>query len=101
MKDLAIFLSLYILLLSAMPCADVDTHGSLPRSELSAASPASQHSDSDCCSPFCTCRCCQGTFSHSSPIGLAVAEATPVSWHTFIPDFRSVDLFDFRVPPKA
>ena len=60
MKFLAVLLSLYILLLTAIPCADVAPGNSLCKSEItkSTANHNHQHPDIDHCSPFCTCNCC-------------------------------------------
>lgn len=64
------FMSLYLLLLSVLPCADA---GQLLRPLNTPAQLASdQHShatdraNGDSCSPFCTCACC-GTSLHQSP----------------------------------
>jgi len=54
MKLLALFFSLYILLLTAQPCADA------PMGRHAQDAPISKNSTNhdDQCSPFCTCNCC-------------------------------------------
>ncbi|MGZ0016795.1 DUF6660 family protein [Yeosuana sp. AK3] len=59
MKYLAIILSVYVMVLTAMPCADIHVANPNPISlELSEQS-NNQASDIDLCSPFCFCHCCQ------------------------------------------
>jgi len=58
MKIIAFILSVYIILLIAMPCVDVpNDHNSL-KLELSNLKTDNHHSDSNLCTPFCTCDCC-------------------------------------------
>lgn len=62
-------MSLYLLLLSFLPCADgQDTHKDCHDS-VSIALEAEIHGDSqqaDVCSPFCACACCGATTSFAS-----------------------------------
>ncbi len=60
MKVLAVILSFYLLILTAIPCIDsyYDANTSC-KTELTQQNPDNHHhSDSDNCSPFCTCNCC-------------------------------------------
>ncbi len=63
MKALRIILALYIAFLTTLPCADIaDNCGHRQPGDISLCplnSRSSQHSDIDCCSPFCVCNCCQ------------------------------------------
>lgn len=54
----AIFMSVYILSLFAVPCSDVREDLCVDHHEQSANTPISHQSGCDCCSPFCTCNCC-------------------------------------------
>ncbi|MFZ4455807.1 MAG: DUF6660 family protein [Bacteroidales bacterium] len=55
-RALAILLSLFVMVLSAIPCIDAPGH-SLTKTELQTEH--SQHPEGqDDCSPFCTCVCC-------------------------------------------
>lgn len=59
MKYIAVILSVYVMVLTAMPCSD--NHSANSRSvtyELSQQN-HSQANDLDLCSPFCFCHCCQ------------------------------------------
>lgn len=58
MKLFVYLLSFYILVLCAMPCADVPKDNTLQKTELSKSTTGNQQSDFDYCSPFCTCNCC-------------------------------------------
>ena len=62
MKVLRIILALYISFLTTLPCVDIDVNCGLQHSEEIGLYPLNskslQHSDIDCCSPFCVCNCC-------------------------------------------
>ena len=59
MKSLAIILSFYLIILTAIPCIDRYYEvNSAHKTELSQENQDTNHSDSDNCSPFCTCNCC-------------------------------------------
>lgn len=59
MKSIAVILSVYVMVLTAMPCDDTHTadsnHASFELSEQN----HNHTSDVDLCSPFCFCHCCQ------------------------------------------
>lgn len=61
MRLIALVFSLYILVLTALPCTE------MPEKDCSASAPISQGStcqnDFDHCSPFCTCNCCATAMS--------------------------------------
>ncbi|WP_238531100.1 DUF6660 family protein [Flavobacterium frigoris] len=56
MKLTNAILSIIILILSCMPCADMETVTSYNKATISMQS--SQHQDKDACSPLCICSCC-------------------------------------------
>lgn len=59
MKSLAIILSVYIVVLAVMPCADAhDADNGCISFDLIEQT-HSHLSDVDFCSPFCSCTCCQ------------------------------------------
>lgn len=59
MKYIAVILSVYVMVLTAMPCLDVHAANTNSVSlELVKTSP-NQANDVDLCSPFCFCHCCQ------------------------------------------
>ena len=58
MKIVASILSLYILVLTTIPCVDVAAINTFHNSELTQTGTDGHHSDFDRCSPFCSCDCC-------------------------------------------
>lgn len=54
MKLITFIVSLYFIVLSALPCVDIES-GSLAHSEQGTHS---HDKDNDLCSPFCICNCC-------------------------------------------
>ena len=62
MKFLAFIISIFILALSIVPCADVDA--SSLKEKFKIETPASDTTQpnnmSDACGPFCSCNCCVG-----------------------------------------
>ncbi|WP_337041035.1 DUF6660 family protein [Emticicia sp. 17c] len=79
---LNILLSFYLLLLACMPCHDapVNTHDKPQTSVYSAANSQASHSESDFCSPLCSCACC-GTLM-VSPSAEQLVPFEPVSDQT-------------------
>ncbi|MCX6307306.1 MAG: hypothetical protein NTY32_00275 [Bacteroidia bacterium] len=56
MRLLALLFSMYILLLTSLPCAEMKE---VDRAQLAPVSQSStSHNDCSECSPFCTCNCC-------------------------------------------
>ena len=99
MKVFARLLSLYILVLTAVPCFDVPQDQALAKTELSQQNDASRQQDMDSCSPFCVCDCCQiSIFVNSMPN----LQCFPVHSPKFIEYPRNIQdttLFDFLKPP--
>ncbi len=101
MKHLAYILSLYILVLLAIPCADVPTDNSLSKVELSSNATHHPQNDLDHCSPFCTCSCC------ACPV-VFQCFISHFDWVSFPPEhvstYSSVYIFSFCTsfwqPPK-
>lgn len=59
MKLFACILSIYIVVLTAIPCIDRPEDSHLQKSEIEGNTANShQHTEGDQCSPFCTCNCC-------------------------------------------
>jgi hypothetical protein len=58
-KFFSILLSLYIVVLTLVPCVDHDLGTNSYSNGNVVAGQVSQHQeDQDCCSPFCNCACC-------------------------------------------
>lgn len=75
MKYMAVILSVYVLVLTAMPCNDVHAANTNSVSiELTKQNP-NPANDADLCSPFCFCHCCQTllfpSFFNSSFVNIA------------------------------
>ena len=101
MRGLAVFLSFYIVLLSTLPCADFVNSNTTSGIEFSQETTGSNHNDIDQCSPFCTCQCCQASFYVTYPPILFPSEELGFIHYEYAPDFQSIDLFDFLIPPKS
>jgi hypothetical protein len=62
MKWINYIFSIYLILLSCLPCADMEVNSSF-QSSKEFSSNGDKHSrdkDNDTCSPFCICSCCAG-----------------------------------------
>ena len=78
MRFFACILSIYVVILTAVPCVDKLTDNHMPQTEIGGkTNTGHQHHDGDQCSPFCTCNCC----------------ATPVIQQESIIQFNSTTLF--------
>jgi len=60
MKFISCIFSIYLIVLSCLPCADMETHSSIQSSkEISSNDENHSHDkNGDTCSPFCICNCC-------------------------------------------
>ena len=59
MKWIAILLSIYLMALSNMPCADMEVNSAAHKTaQFSSEANHSHDKDNDLCSPFCACNCC-------------------------------------------
>ena len=68
MKYFAFILSVYVLVLTAIPCVDVPKDDNLHKIELSNTTSDHHEHDTDLCSPFCTCDCCDSPIINNSTI---------------------------------
>ena len=100
MKLLAYLLSFVVLALTAIPCIDGPQDNTLQKIEISKDVAGNHHSDSDHCSPFCACNCCQSNVYFSSISATYTAVELEISYTEFSPAFKSMELFDFLRPPK-
>ena len=59
MKWIAILLSIYLMALSNMPCADMEVDSAAHKTaQFSSEANHSHDKANDLCSPFCACNCC-------------------------------------------
>jgi hypothetical protein len=98
----AFLLSLYVVALTAVPCCDDMNVKKVNLVELSQSrNPDSQQNESDHCSPFCACNCCQSNFEITPlPVSTPVT-ALDIFYYDQPAGFQSPVLFDFLVPPKV
>jgi len=89
-----------ILTLTAIPCIDEPQDNTLQKVELSGTT-NNLPGDTDQCSPFCTCQCCQTNFCISKITPFYAIVELEVRYNEYSPAFQSLDLFDFYIPPKA
>ena len=81
MKFFACILSLYILVLTAMPCCDRPDDGALHKTQISQKTSDLPYQDIDLCSPFCTCNCCSSPKIQQETT--VVFDSTPVEHKYF------------------
>ena len=58
MRYIAVILSLYVLILTVIPCVDHHDGCDGAKTEQLSSAGGCHHGDIDQCSPFCTCNCC-------------------------------------------
>ena len=70
MKLITIILSIYIFVLSATPCVDIETESAAHSASHSSEKDNHSHDKhNDLCSPFCVCNCCgQQTLTYAHTI---------------------------------
>lgn len=77
MKWIALLLSIYLMALSNMPCADMEVDSAMHKTaQFSSEASHSHDKDNDLCSPFCACNCCGAqvlTYQTSETIEFPVA----------------------------
>jgi hypothetical protein len=105
-KFVNIILSIIILALSCLPCADMEA-GSVSHSSIEFASNNESHSHDnqiDLCSPFCTCNCCSGqvlTYFAVAVIDFPVATGViKIALATYKPFFSSNFYGSIWQPPQ-
>ncbi|MCK9613279.1 MAG: hypothetical protein M0R16_10340 [Bacteroidales bacterium] len=101
MKFLAVILSFIVLGLSAAPCIDDMKDGSPQKIETSHNGNNNHQNETDHCSPFCTCQCCQSTFYVSDFIAVFQREYFETIYFEYSSSFLSIDLCDILIPPKS
>ncbi|MDD3860986.1 MAG: hypothetical protein PHW83_12365 [Bacteroidales bacterium] len=101
MKTFALILSIYILALTIVPCFDSHLTGTEASTELCQKNNDPDTSDTDLCSPFCTCSCCGTSISFELLVFLNTTIVTPsvLKFHFRTPDITEI-AFAFWQPPK-
>jgi hypothetical protein len=92
MRLLNIILSIYLVLLSCLPCADMEVN-SLVHSSTEFSANYDDHShdkESDSCPPFCVCNCCgMQIFNFSQELTFEFRK-TAIEITTQIPTYKSI-----------
>jgi hypothetical protein len=102
MKKIVYILSILVLFLTAIPCIDKPKDNILQKSEISqSTNNNNHHSDTDHCSPFCTCQCCQTNFFVPPISASSIVAELEIRYSEYSPSFQSLYQFDFYIPPKA
>jgi hypothetical protein len=101
MKLFAYILVFVVLALTAIPCVDVPKDNSVQKTELTYTTSDHHQSDTDHCSPFCTCQCCQTSFHVSNIAVTFTADIIEISYNESSSSFKNLELFDFLIPPKS
>mgnify|MGYP006171204831 CR=1 FL=1 len=96
MKWIAIVMSIYLMALSNMPCADMEVNSAMHKTAQFASEDNHSHDkDNDLCSPFCACNCCGAqVLSYQS----AVSFDFPVAYNLILkslPSYNSVFTSNF------
>ena len=98
LKFTSIFLIVYILTLSFIPCDDIHNFNG---TDIPGQTSISHFSDIDHCSPFCTCNCCHvfSLVSHKVILPSIRVIHSTVKCSYFLPSIEEVE-FTFWQPPK-
>ncbi|MDP4238907.1 MAG: hypothetical protein Q8904_05475 [Bacteroidota bacterium] len=101
MKALACILSLYILILTAIPCNDVPPDHAAFKTELSPNSTGHHQNTTDTCTPFCVCNCCVSPISHVVyRVTLACYSNAGILFSNYTASFSSLATASIWQPPK-
>ncbi|RYY71277.1 MAG: hypothetical protein EOO13_03675 [Chitinophagaceae bacterium] len=77
MKYFTVLMSLYMLLLSCMPCNDsIDCNEDTGVSVVSKTADHNDHEDEENCTPFCVCACCAAPV-FQAPVAFTIRKFCP------------------------
>jgi hypothetical protein len=96
MRWIAIVMSIYLMALSNMPCADMEVNSAMHKTaQFSSEDNHSHDKHNDLCSPFCTCNCCSAqVLSYQSVLSFEF----PAAYNLIsipLPNYRSVFASNF------
>jgi hypothetical protein len=92
MKIANFILSIYLILLSCLPCADTDVK-SLAHTSIELSQNAENHSHdtaNDLCPPFCVCNCCGVQFLSYQPTILFDFSVATTRIEIVLPTYKSI-----------
>lgn len=106
MKALSSLLSIYILVLTLMPCDDVTSNSTSSYEELTEISSYEKiqfnatHEHEDHCSPLCLCNCCQNIVFLPQQFHFSDPEVHPTGYQEYLIFMNGSGYFDFLKPPR-
>lgn len=101
MKFLAYLMAVAVLLLSFVPCDDIETVGGNIKLEDTHQTKTDNHDEADACSPFCICACCSGfSINHSSFSLTKPISFTGIHFSNFLSSCASEIHTSFWQPPR-
>lgn len=91
MKWITIILSVYLMALSNMPCADMEVNSAAHKTaRFSSEDNHSHDKDNDLCSPFCACNCCGAqVLSYQTTVTFDFSVVNPII-SIQLPNYNSV-----------
>jgi len=101
MRFTAFILAILVLILSCLPCADLDAMPiAKTKTNSSVSKPLKEHSDNhkevDLCSPFCHCACCAGFSIIYHPV--LMPERIHIQVAKLHIDFLSSEIVEISLP---
>lgn len=101
MKITACILSFIVVVLTAMPCMDKPQDNTLTKTEIAGQTNETHHTDTDHCSPFCTCMCCASPVIYSAGnFSVLVHGFITNNFPVYKSDFDPAPLSSIWQPPK-
>ncbi|MHA8084199.1 DUF6660 family protein [Aquirufa antheringensis] len=102
MKFFAFIMSIYLLVLSCLPCIDRQERNVMAEQKISATTQQQQHQTGDeACTPFCTCSHCPASAFYQP---LALYKMPKMLFQSvkfrYKVDFNSYDFHSIWQPPK-
>lgn len=96
MKWFTVILSIYLMALSNMPCADMEVNSAMHKTAQFASEDNHSHDkDNDLCSPFCACNCCGAqVLSYQTPLSFEFPK-TYCQISISLPNYNSVFISNF------
>lgn len=99
-KFFAYILSVYVLVLTAIPCIDEPKDYALHKIELSNTTSDNDENHKDHCSPFCTCDCCVSPIINNSTFQVAITRFSQELISEYTISFISSLFTTIWQPPK-
>jgi len=100
MKYFAFILSVYVLVLTAIPCVDLPKDDNLHKTELTNSATEHHEHTTDQCSPFCVCVCCATPIINNSTIHFTCTPIAKKILTEYNKSFVSSPFVTIWQPPK-